>query len=98
MQNHLKDYIQFRTTVEGIELLALIDEYQDETRDGVAVTCASCQYVLCDGRDITLLVKDSVISIIEGNYLQDQYSYRDRMILNRHLDALESKQWNSMHS
>lgn len=93
MQDHLKDYIQFKTTLEGIELLGLIEEYDKE-----GVLAVSCQYVLCDGRDITEIVKDNVVRMIEAAYLGDAKDIAEQARLNAQLDRLESKQWNSTHS
>ncbi len=75
IQKHLEQYEHFTTTIDGIELLCLIEYYPaegdgfNEPRYGEG---CSLQYCILNGIDIYPLLGEGVIDQIEKKYMAEE--------------------------
>lgn len=91
LQQHLQGYEQFTTTCEGIELECLMDylpagEYDEQPYPA----SASCEYVILDGRDITLLLSEDMLEELAKKYLKQLDQNAENAKTERRIDALEN--------
>jgi len=89
-QKHLQDFTPFHVSVEGIELDCLIEYMPAGVYDEQPYEAsASCEYVILDGRDITAILSEALLTELANRYMSDLNEQASNARTERRIDALE---------